>query len=130
VTHATVLAVVAAPLRGEDGVEFLRCLAAVVASGGSVDLREVCEGLASAPPGSPMERYLDALASFGTTASLLEERDLRRRLADAGAVLRYGAPAEPSAALLLIDERSLEDPDLDDAAWRDRLVSAGQVVRT
>jgi hypothetical protein len=132
VTGAPVLALFSAPRVDADAAEWLRVLAAFVASGRSVRLGEIGSGrsvLSRDDLPSEALRCLDQVAPFGVVPTALDATGLREALRGCGVVLRYGDPARAKSPVTaeMTDERleSLSDEDL-----LRILLEADQVIRT
>jgi hypothetical protein len=111
----------------EEGVEFLRVLAAMVAVGRGFPLLTLGGGTAALAAGDlpeTAERYLDAMADLGVRPTEGDEAALRRAITGCGALLRRADPARVGLpALLALDPTNLPDEPLVPL-----VLSAGQVV--
>jgi hypothetical protein len=111
----------------EEGVEFLRVLAAMVAVGRSFPLLTLAAGtaaLAADDLPETAERYLEAMAELGVRPTEADEATLRRAIEGCGALLRLADPARVGLPpVLALDPRALPEEPLVPL-----LLSAGQLV--
>jgi len=115
-----VVAVYAAPSwRGDDGLEFLRVVAALVACGREVVLLETADVLVSGRDlPDEAERILEHLAAFGVRPETPDEADLAAAVGEGASLLRLGDPGRTGTPPLAVDP----DPVT--------LRAAGQVIRS
>ena len=128
------LAVFAAPtVDTPEALEWLRVIAALVATGDAPRLVEIGQGvgrLALDAVGDETARVLETLASFDVVPEALAPAELVLALAACSRLVRIAAPDRSGQpALLVLDDARISAGRLDPEALSRDVLEAGQAVR-